>query len=168
MSTLATGEPAAARPRRPSAGAGHGPAGPAGRGPDRRRPPRPGARSRHLRRLATDFVRAFLEVESGRRTRAQLHPILCPDLALRLADVWVRGGPPGRVIRTHGMQVAPDRYEAVALVRRGDRYGAVAVTLGRVGRAWKIVDAARPEDAATTSPPGVPGGPGLRSRGPLG
>lgn len=128
--------------------AGRGPAGPAGRRPG---PPRPAGRAEgtasRLHRLAAGFAQAFLEVECGRRPRSQLHAVLCPRLADRLADIWVRPGPPGKVVRISGVQVAPGRYEAVAVVRRGQRFGALVVTLVRTGRRWRVVEAARPEDA---------------------
>lgn len=135
------------RPPRQADPAGRGPAGPAGRGPGPRRPStRADEAQAPLQRLAAGFSQAFLEVESGRRTRAQLEPVLCPQLALTLADRWVRSGPPGRVVHTYGVRVAPNRYEAVAVVRRGDRFGALVITFVRIGAAWRVVDAARPED----------------------
>ncbi|HVL98700.1 MAG TPA: Rv3235 family protein [Egibacteraceae bacterium] len=181
MSTLATCEPPEHRPRRRrSERAGPGPNGPAGRGPAPRRPPsRQRRESERLRRLAAGFTQAFLEVESGRRARTQLHPVLCPELALRLADVWVRGGPPGRALRTYGVRVSADRYEAVTLVRRGARYGAVVVALTRTEGAWRVTDAARPEDRVAMTAPLAPAqvdsqhddtvvGTGPNPSGPLG
>ncbi|HVM14740.1 MAG TPA: Rv3235 family protein [Egibacteraceae bacterium] len=154
--TISAPRQPARRPRRPrqSDAAGRGPAGPAGRGPGSRRPPTRVADEDHapLQRLAAGFSQAFLEVEAGRRTRAQLEPVLCPQLALRLADRWVQSGPPGRLVHTHGVLVAPNRYEAVAVVRRGDRFGALVVTIIRVGAVWRVVDAARPEDGTPARP----------------
>lgn len=150
--TFAARQPAR-RPRRQRDPAGRGPAGPAGRGPRPQRPPTrlPDEGQARLRAMAAGFSQAFLEVESGRRTRAQLDRVLCPQLAFKLADRWVRPGPPGTVVTTHGMLVAPHRYEAVAVVRRGDRFGALVVVLVRVRGAWRVADAARPEDGAPAS-----------------
>lgn len=137
---------------------GPGPSGPAGRGPAGKAGRRPGPAAPptdRLDRLATGFVQAFLEVEAGRRPRQHLEPVLCPTLVERLADVWVRPGPPGLVVRVRGLLVAETRYEAVAVVRRGRRFGAVAVTLVRYGQAWRVLDAGRPEDGRTTAGSGV-------------
>lgn len=136
--------------------AGCGPAGPAGSGPGRAAGPhaspgrlsaRGGPEAERLRRLTAGFAQAFLEVECGRRPRGQLRPVLCPRLADRLADIWLRPGPPGRVVHAYGSRVAADRFEAVAVVRRGERFGALAVSLAFTGSCWRVVDAARPEDA---------------------
>lgn len=164
MTTLASHEPSRRPPIRRGA-AGSGPTGPAGRRPA---PERPAGRDSaddgdQLRRLAAGFAQAFLEVECGRRPRAQLRPVLCARLAGRLADVWLRPGPPGQVIHAHGAQVAPDRYEAVALVRRGQRFGALVVSLARNGAGWQVVEAARPEDAFIPSGPSA--GLGRDARG---
>lgn len=159
MSSIAAQPPERHVPRRRPRGAGRGPAGPAGRGPAARpswsasptgqaMPP-----SERLQRLATTFAQAFLEVEAGRRSRTQLDPLLCPLLAARLASVWVRPGPPGQVVRTRGVLVAPDRYEAVVVVRRRGRFGALGVALARHGRSWQVIDASRPEDGLLPQPP---------------
>lgn len=142
-------------PTRPRAGAGAGPCGPAGRRPAPRRPPERDAGAEPLRRLAAGFVQAFLEVECGLRPRDQLAPVLCPLLADRLFPVWVRQGALGRVVRTYGVRVTPRRYEAVVLVRRGPRVGALVVALARTDRGWRVVDAARPEDAPTGTRPAL-------------
>lgn len=154
MTTLGTRQPER-RPRRAGDPAGRGPEGPAARGPRPLRPPArvPDEGQARLRRMAAGFSQAFLEVESGRRTRTQLDRVLCPQLAFKLADRWVRHGPPGKVVTTHGMLVAPHRYEAVAVVRRGDRFGALVIVLVRIGGAWRVADAARPEDRAQGPPP---------------
>lgn len=154
-------EPPPAREQRPDRrpSAGRAPAGPAGRGPGRNasggpqpcRPP--SAEPARLRELTAGFTQAFLEVEAGRRPRRQLDSLLCPLLAARLADVWVRTGALGKVVRVRGALVAPDRYEAVVVVRRGRRCGALAVVLARHGHAWRVVDAARPEDGVLPQPP---------------
>ncbi len=51
-----------------------------------------------------------------------------------------------------GVLVAPHRYEAVAVVRRGERFGALVIVLVRIGGAWRVADAARPEDGAPARP----------------
>lgn len=145
-------------PTRPRAAAGAAPCGPAGRRPDPRRPPDRDAGAERLRRLVSGFVQAFLEVECGLRPRGQLEPLLCPLLADRLVPVWVRQGALGRVLRIHGVRVTPGRYEAVALVRRGPRVGALAIALARTERGWRVVDAARPEDTPTTTRTACPEG----------
>lgn len=111
--------------------------------------------------LVYGFARAFLEVEAGRRPRRQLTPIMSPELATRLAAVWVRQGqPPGRVLRVRGSRVTRDRYEAAALVARGDRAGVLAVALLHRAGAWRVVEAARPEDPypLPCAPPASPAG----------
>lgn len=162
MTTLAPRDPSH-RPRTrtdagtrgPTGPAGSGPAGPAGSGPGRAAGPdatpgplaaRGGPEAERLRRLTAGFAQAFLEVECGRRPRGQLRPVLCPRLADRLADIWLRPGPPGRVVHAYGSRVAADRFEGVAVVRRGERFGALAVSLAYTGSCWRVVDAARPED----------------------
>ncbi|MEX0658594.1 MAG: Rv3235 family protein [Egibacteraceae bacterium] len=168
MTARAPRDPARPPPR-PRAGAGAGPCGPAGRRPGPRRPPERDAGAEQLHRLAAGFVQAFLEVECGLRPRDQLIPVLCPLLADRLFPVWVRQGALGRVVRIYGVRVTPRRYEAVVLVRRGPRVGALVVALARSDRGWRVVDAARCEDAATATrpvrPPRAPapiGGPEAR------
>lgn len=160
--------PGRTRSRSLAGGAGPAPAGPAGTtpaGPAGRRPAtttrdagarRPGAARTDdaLRELVVGFARAFLEVESGRRPRRQLRPVMSVELASRLAPRWVREGlPPGRVVRVSGTRTAPGRYEAVAIVARGDRYGALAVSLARRRGAWLVVEALRPELTETREPP---------------
>lgn len=162
--TTATGLSAAPpiRSRSPAGRAGRAPLGPAGAGPGGPAGRQPAARSRApgtrrlgtasaddvLRELVCGFARAFLEVEAGRRPRRQLRPVMSVELASRLAPLWVREGfAPGRVVRVCGSRPAPGRYEAVAVVVRGDRYGALAVSLARRRGTWLVVEAVRPEDA---------------------
>jgi hypothetical protein len=106
-----------------------------------------------VRELAEAFARVYVEVESGRRTAAQARRILDPRLALRLEGVWCRPGPPSHVVRVLGTQVTADVYEAVAVVRRGERAGAVALRLERTRGRWLVVDASRPEDGVLPHPP---------------
>lgn len=108
-----------------------------------------------LRELAGGFAQAFLEVEAGRRPRRQLRPVVSVELASRLAPLWGEDPPPGRVVRVCGSRATRDRYEAVAVVARGERYGALAVTLARRRGRWLVVEAARPE-GTQSAPPTAP------------
>lgn len=109
-----------------------------------------------MRELVGGFAQAFLEVEAGRRPRRQLRPVVSVELASRLAPLWVHeGSAPGRVVRVCGSRTTRERYEAVVVVARGERYGALAVSLARRRGRWLVVEAARPEvDAA---PPAASG-----------
>lgn len=134
--------------------AGPGPRGPAGRRPrrtaaeaPRRRPP-----DARLHEAARSFAALFLEVEAGRRSRAQLEPLMCPVLYATLAPCWVRRGAPGRLAALRGTRTAEDRYDAVALVRRGSRSTVLAIGLQRRGGRWRVVQAARPEDGLLPPP----------------
>jgi hypothetical protein len=142
---------AAPQRARAATGAGAGPAGPAGR-----RPQSPGRGPRPLPpdplRLASGFVRLFLEVEAGLRPRGHLTPFLDSMLRARLEDVWVKPGPPGLLLRMHGVPAGADCFDAVALVRRGERYGAIGVRLARVCGTWRVTDLARPEDGELPPP----------------
>ena len=137
--------------------AGLAPRGPAGPRPapgtTRPAPPRPVPVSNaDLADLAKAFVLLYLEVEAGRRTRRQLEPLIHPRLAATLAAVWVRPGTRGHLHQMSGARTAHDRFDAVAVVRRGDRYGAIAVGLQRVRGRWRVVEAARPEDGRLPAP----------------
>lgn len=163
--------PARTPTRPPNGGAGRGPAGPAGIGPAGRAGRRPDTNARTtggrqsgatetddaLRELVGGFAQAFLEVETGRRPRRQLRPVVSVELAARLAPLWSEPPGPGRVVRVYGSRATRDRYEAVVVVARGERYGALAVSLARRRGRWLVVEAARPEDthsspAATHDP----------------
>lgn len=157
----AAGVPAGPPTRSPAEPAGNAPGGRAGRGPTS--PPassRPaGARSDRegqLRRLTHGFTALFLEVEAGRRPRRHLEPLMTPLLYARLAPVWVRGGWPGRVIAVRGMAGADHAYEAVAVVRRGARYGALGLRLVRTGEGWRVDEVARPEEGPLPPPEFLP------------
>lgn len=151
--------PAGPAGTRPSGGAGRRPA-PAGARPAGVRPAGvapPGARPLgvgrdDLQRLTWALATLYLEVESGLRPRAQVERLLAPLLAERLAQVWVRPGPPGVVVAVHGTWTAADRYDAVALVRRGPRVAALAFGLARLGGRWTVVSAGRPEDGELPAP----------------
>lgn len=131
--------------RRPVAGgAGAHPAGPAGTRP-RSRTDAPGAAASRVAALARGFVSLFLEVESGRRPRRQLAPLMTPMLYARLSEVWVRGGIPGCVLSVQVAGDGPSGVDVVAVVRRGARCGAVALRLVRSPRGWLVDDVAMPE-----------------------
>lgn len=136
---------------RPSVGGrpGTGPAGPAGRRPS----PARGRGCEGLLRSVEAFAVLFLEVEAGWRPRGQLAPLMTPMLYARLDGIWVRGGPLGEVIDVHGAPVSAARWEAVAVVRRGARCGALAMALLRTCHGWRVTDVARPEDGPLPAPP---------------
>jgi hypothetical protein len=133
---------------RPAGPAGTRPSGPTGTRPPGQpgisaaTPPRTDPREAWVR----GFAMLFCEVEAGCRQRRQLWGLMSPLLFARLADCWVRGGPTGVVLRVHGMEVTPQVYEAVVVVRRGVRVGALAVRLVRRRGRWQVEDIARPED----------------------
>lgn len=132
--------------------AGSAPAGGAGRRPANEHPGRrPTAGS--LRDLAARFAVLFLEVEAGHRPRRQLAPLMTPLLYARVSEVWVRAGAPGTVTSVRGDAAGSDRYEAVAVVRRGQRFGALAFQLRRTASGWRVDDLIRPEDGRLPAPP---------------
>lgn len=151
-----TGPAGPARPPRPS-----GPAGPAGRSPRHHASAptpapadaAPTSLCARLERMAWTFVQLFLEVEAGRRPRGQLRPVMCPVLYARVSQVWIRTGPPGRLLRVRGDLTGDDCYEAVAVVRRGERVGAVSLRLVHTPSGWRAEDLARPEDGPLPHPP---------------
>lgn len=128
---------------RPVNPAGTRPAGQAGTRPKTRRDvPDPAGR---LPRLAAGFVSLFLEVEAGRRPRKQLALLMTPLLYARLSEVWVRGGPPGRVLTVAVVGRGRAWADVVVVVRRGRRCGAVSLRLGTVAGRWVVDDIAMPE-----------------------
>lgn len=135
----------------PAGGPGRRPAGPAGPRPDGG-PGRRRTRSGQLDALVESFAQLYLEVESGRRPPAQAKPFLLPKLAAQLEQVWVRPGVPGHVVRVTGVRAAVDAYEAVAVVRRSARAGAIAIRLVRRGGRWVVAEASRPEDGPLPEP----------------
>ena len=151
MSTVLTTARASARLRPPGPGPGTGPTGPAGR-----RPPVPGRGARDPReRLAVmthGFVSLFLEVEAGRRPRTHLRPFMTPMLYARLAEIWVRGGTPGTVESVRVAGRAADHVDAVVIVRRGQRWGAIGVRVVRTAAGWLVDTVARPEDGELPPP----------------
>jgi len=145
---------AARRPRpsgqpRPLGPAGGAPAGPAGRGPRRTARNDVDREDAFLLDLARQFAAAYLEIEAGRRGVRQL-----------LAVGWARvpaqpvspraATAPGRVVSVAGTRTLPGRFDAVALVRRGHRFGALVIRLTRHTGTWIVDDARCPEDVADT------------------
>ena len=151
MTTVLATTRTSTRLRPPAPGPGTGPAGPAGR-----RPPARGRAARDPRKRLTamthGFVGLFLEAEAGRRPRAQLRPLMTPMLYARLAEVWVRPGTPGTVVSVCVAQHTADRADAVAVVRRGPRWGAIGVGLVRTASGWLVDTVARPEDGSLPPP----------------
>lgn len=132
--------------------AGPGPSGPAGRRPQPRRAAAPG--KCRLSDLARNVAQLYLEVEAGRRPAAQVARLLDQRLSYQLEGVWVRGpASPGRVVRVNGRLTHAECYEAVALVRRGERFGALALQLRRRDGRWAVTEASRPEDGPLPPPP---------------
>jgi hypothetical protein len=129
-----------ARRRHPAGRPGTAPTGPAGVGPARGR-----RVARSPRDLAAGFVTLFLEVEAGLRPRSHLTPLMCPLLVARMEGRWCRPGPQGRLVRLAGSPPAAGAYEAVAVVRRGERYGAIGLRLVLRQVGWRVEDLARPE-----------------------
>jgi hypothetical protein len=74
-----------------------------------------------------------------------------PVLFVRLAPVWVRPGPVAVVVAIQGRQ-AGVTFDAVALLRRGARVGALCLRLELGPAGWRVVEAARPEDGALPEP----------------
>lgn len=140
-----TAEEVVAQRRPVAGGAGAHPAGPAGTRPRSRSDAAAPASPPRVATLARGFVSLFLEVESGRRPRAQLAPLMTPMLYARLSEVWVRGGCPGSVLSVRVTGEGPSGVDLVALVRRGARCGAVSLRLVRSSRGWLVDDVALPE-----------------------
>ena len=143
--------------RRPAGPAGTAPDGGAGRRPGNPAPAGPPAPARpsdgRLLGLASAYAALFLEVEAGRRPRRHLEPVMNPRLAARLAPVWVRGGPPGSVLRVSGCRTEAGHFDAVAVVRRCRRVGALCLRLVWTPAGWRVQEAARPEDGILPDPP---------------
>lgn len=145
MSGSPAGAGLEARRRLPTGPAGERPAGPAGTRPGNRTDATAPAAGDRLTQMARGFVSLFLEVEAARRPRSHLAPLLTPMLYARLCDVWVRGGAPGSVVSVRVTGQSAAGVDAVAVVRRGGRYGAVALRLVLGSRGWKVDDIAVPE-----------------------
>jgi len=152
----------AARPQGAAGPSGPAPIGPAGRGPGR--PPRL-KDDEGLLTLVRRFALLYLEVEAGRRELRQLTGLVTPRLGMHLAAMGPGGGPSGRLHHVAGLRSRPDCFDAVAVVRRGSRFGAIAVrVVSRRGR-WLVDQACRPEDAPYSVRSAVgPMAPGGRGR----
>jgi hypothetical protein len=152
MTTIAPMPLAGAATRRPSGAAGLAPGGRAGRRPAPSRTPLAQVDDAPAR-LAAAFAALYCEVAGGRRPAAQLARLVTPHLYARLVAVT---GCPGRplavVVRCHGSLVGRAAYEAVCVVRRGPRFGALAFRLCRVRDGWLVDDIACPDDGPLPPP----------------
>lgn len=110
----------------------------------RRRPARR-AHRHDVDRLARAVALLWLEVESGRRTPATVAHLLDHGLWQRLRHRWVRGGPPGRLVRLLVHRKSATLCDAVAVVARGDRTGAITFRLCQRDDGWCVVEAGLPE-----------------------
>lgn len=100
---------------------------------------------RDVDRLARAVALLWLEVESGRRTPATVAHLLDHALWQRLRHRWVRGGPPGRLVRVLVHRKSATLCDAVAVVARGERTGAITFRLCHRDDGWCVVDAGLPE-----------------------
>lgn len=156
MQRSTTAGPAPVRP-------GPGPAGPAGRRPQRTH--RPAGGPRHPAAdprldLARAFAQLWLEVEAGRRPPAHLHRLMDPRLVERLPHDALRGPcTGGRIRRVTGASPGPQRFDAVVVVERAGRAGALAVRLVRDALGWKVTEAACPEAPPLPDEPSDPATP---------
>lgn len=138
---------------RPGGPAGTRPAGAAGTHPrGRGSAPAGSAAVAHRRHLVTAFVQLFLEVEAGCRPPRHLAPLLAPMLYARLSRVWYRGGRPGRVVSVSVIGSGAEVFDAIAVVQRGPRSGAVSLRVARGAGGWRVEDLARPEDGELPGP----------------
>ncbi len=109
-------------------------------------------------RLAHAVARVFLEVEVGRRPLRQLDAVLAPALRARLAVAARRPGPGptlDAVMAVRSSRPHPSACDAVVVVRRGQRVGALVVRLEWRRSAWRVIELARPEDRPLTRPKAV-------------
>lgn len=108
-------------------------------------------------RLIRLAARAYLEIEAGRRPLSHLEPLLAPGLVVRLAASLPRGRSPGpavdavRTVRCS--QPSEDTVDGVAVVRRGQRVGALSIRVERHRGSWRIVELALPEEDAAAPDP---------------
>ena len=118
-------------------------------------------------RMAIAVVRAYLEVEAGRRPLEQLAPALSPMVHDRLRATLAarrrralatgrRPSAPGPSIRSiRAVQVTrptEDTLEASIVVHAGSRVTAVCVRLEAWQAAWRVTELARPEDGLQPIP----------------
>lgn len=131
--------------------AGRAPAGPAGRRP--RRATRDTLENALLLDLARQYAAAYLEIEAGRRGVRQLLAVGWARLPARPTSPKAARSP-GRVVSVAGTRTLPGRFDAVAVVRRGPRYGALVLRLTCQDGSWVVDDARCPEDVAQVGPHG--------------
>jgi hypothetical protein len=171
VSPPSAASPADRPPIGPAGPAGPGPVGPAGRGPAAPEHAEADALSGPLQDdlrllvLARHFAAAYLEVEAGRRDGRQLAGLVTRRLALRLAGLPVDSFVAGRVQSVAGARSRSDRFDAVAVVRRGQRYGAIAIRIIRLRGRWLVDQAGRPErrtDSVRSDASFMTGRPGRR------
>ncbi len=121
-----------------------------GRGQEPRGSGRPGdLPEQDPERLAHAVARVFLEIEVGRRPLRQLDAVLAPALRARLAVAAHRPGPGptlDAVMAVRSSRPHANACDAVVVVRRGQRVGALVVRLEWRRSAWRVVELARPED----------------------
>jgi hypothetical protein len=146
-----TTDPRSAHATASPRGPGSGPAGPAGRGPGRAGGSRPRSAG-DPRRVAAGLAAVWLETEAGLRGAGQLRRLITPLLDARLAELRLRPGPAGRLLRLSVFPVSPERVEAVATVRRGARITALGLSLVRSGDRWLLDDVVRPEAGPLPEP----------------
>lgn len=111
-------------------------------------------------RLVPALARWYLEYLAGQRTVDQIAPLLTPAVEARLRARRITqrtrtGTTPDpsiaatAVIRTSLKWTSPTRCEATALVQRGGRTTALAITLQRLPHRWRVTELASPEDGVT-------------------
>ena len=96
--------------------------------------------------LVAGFVAVYLEVEAGDRPRRHLRDLMVSDAYLRIGSRVPGTARPRAVVRLRGRLTTSDRFDAVVLLRDGERVGALAVGLRRTPTGWRVADVARPED----------------------
>lgn len=86
------------------------------------------------------LLRGLLEVLSGWRPAAQVALRVSPEIAAELLDRPRRRSatPPPAVLRTRVLRVADDVVETCAVLRRGQRCGALAMRLEFGSRGWLV------------------------------
>lgn len=133
----APADAAPAAPPAPTSAPSTAPPGPASPAPD--------AGAREVEGLARAVALLWLEVESGRRRPAAVAHLLSHELWQQLRDGWVRGGAPGRLVRLLVHRHSATLCDAVAVVARGERTGAITFRLRHRGDGWCVVEAGVPE-----------------------
>jgi hypothetical protein len=87
---------------------------------------------------------AICEVEAGLRSASQLERVCHHSLWQAVADrVQRAGGPPvsaTSVLRVGVQELTPGLVDAVAVVRRGQRVGFIALRLEAVPGRWEVIE----------------------------